>query len=161
MSDGVPRSAVSRWGVWIVLAVAAIVALALGSRPGGGPATVEERTQAIAERIKCPTCEGLSVAQSQAGAARAITGEIQRQLLEGNSRSQIYAYLRSKYGTEEFLVPSRTGIASVVWVLPVAFLVVAFAGLVVAFRRWRPSGRIATDADRVLVERALREGGSG
>jgi len=42
--------------------------------------------------------------------------------------------------------------------MPIAVLVVSVAGLVVVFRRWKTQGSLtATDADRELVESALRE----
>ena len=50
----------------------------------------------------------------------------------------------------------------VVWVLPVVAVVVAVAGLMLAFARWRPH-QVApvSEADRALVDRALREDPSG
>ena len=54
------------------------------------------------------------------------------------------------------LVPRAEGIGAAVWVLPVAVLVAAVAGLVLAFRRWRrDTSAPPTDEDRALVERAL------
>ena len=49
-----------------------------------------------------------------------------------------------------------SGLAGLIWVLPVAAVVIAVAALAVAFRRWRVVGdrRVASDEDRVLVERA-------
>jgi hypothetical protein len=42
--------------------------------------------------------------------------------------------------------------------MPVVVLIVSIAGLVVVFRRWKMQGSLtATDADRELVESALRE----
>ena len=44
---------------------------------------------------------------------------------------------------------------SMVWALPVIFVVVAVAGLVYRFRDYRPSARNVTQADRDLVADAL------
>ena len=50
---------------------------------------------------------------------------------------------------------SRRIVGGLVWVLPVAGLVAALAGLVVAFRRWRsPSGAPTTPDDIAVAERA-------
>jgi cytochrome c-type biogenesis protein CcmH/NrfF len=52
-------------------------------------------------------------------------------------------------------VPRATGLDSLVWALPAFAGVCAFAGLVVAFRRWkRAADTVPTDADRVLVAEA-------
>jgi cytochrome c-type biogenesis protein CcmH len=159
---GTPRSRLARWGIWAALAVVALIALIVGTRGDASPPTAEQRAISIASRIKCPTCEGLSVAQSKAGTSRAIYGEILRRVDAGEGRGEILSYIRSRYGTSEFLIPARTGLASVVWVLPVVAVVVAFAGLFAAFRRWRPGGdALVTDDDRALVERARRTGPEG
>jgi hypothetical protein len=51
-----------------------------------------------------------------------------------------------------------SGVAGLVWVLPVAGLVLAIAILVVAFRRWRPPPAApASAADRLLVAEARRD----
>jgi cytochrome c-type biogenesis protein CcmH/NrfF len=121
----------------------------------GGARSDEERAQALAEDFRCPTCAGQSVADSDAPAAKAIRTQIDRQIDEGRSDDEIRDYVLSRYPRSE-QVPPRSGLAGLVWVLPVAAVVVAVAALAVAFRRWRVVGdrRAASEEDRVLVERA-------
>jgi cytochrome c-type biogenesis protein CcmH len=141
---------------WIALVVVVAAALAVGTFDrGGGARTDEERAQALAEGFRCPTCAGQSVADSDAPAAKAIRSQIDRQIDEGRSEDEIRDYVLSRYPRSE-QVPPRSGLAGLVWVLPVAALVVAVAALAVAFRRWRVVGdrRAASEEDRVLVERA-------
>ncbi|CAB4877600.1 unannotated protein [freshwater metagenome] len=62
------------------------------------------------------------------------------------------------YTADLKLVPGGTGFDALIWILPIVLLVVAIAGLVVVFRRWKLQGSLlATDADRDLVESALRQ----
>jgi cytochrome c-type biogenesis protein CcmH len=148
---------VRRWLPWAALVVVVGVALAIGTfdRSGGGR-TDEERAQSLAEGFRCPTCAGQSVADSDAPAARAIRTQIERQIDDGRSDDEISDYVLSRYPRSE-QVPPRSGLAGLVWVLPVAGVVLAVAALVVAFGRWRVvSDRRAavSDEDRVLVEQA-------
>ena len=114
--------------------------------------SVRARTDRIASDIKCPTCQGLSVQQSKAGTAKAIYSEIERQVVEGQSDESIRGYLVSRFGTEQLLRPEATGITSVVWIAPVVFGVIAFAGLALAFSRWsRKSTEPASAEDEALV----------
>ena len=114
--------------------------------------SVRARTDRIASDIKCPTCQGLSVKQSSAGPAKAIYAEIQRQVTEGQTDAKIRGYLVSRFGTEQLLRPEATGVTSVVWIAPVVFGVLAFAGLLFAFARWRPKSLVPlSDADEALV----------
>ena len=142
----------------IVLAVlVVVVALVIGSQRSGGPATDAERAQAIAGTVRCPTCRGQSVSSSDAPAAAEIRQEIDRRVAAGESEEEVQAALVAAYGDGILLNPPGSGVAGLVWVLPVAGLVVAAGALAVAFRRWRPEAVApVTDEDRRLVEAARR-----
>ncbi len=143
-----------RWVPLAALALVLVVALAVGSR-SNGPQTAQQRADALASRVKCPTCQGLSVAQSKTELAVAIHDEIDRQVNLGKSDAQVISYISSKYGDGLLINPPATGAGAVVWVAPIAFLVMAFAALVVTLRRWSATGRRAVDgADLAAVQRA-------
>jgi len=147
-----------RWLPWAALAVVLAVALGVGTFDrGDGGRSDEERAQALAESFRCPTCRGQSVADSDAPAAQAIRQQIERQVDEGRTDAEIRDYVLSRYPRSE-QVPPRSGLAGLVWVLPVAAVVVAAFALAVAFRRWRvvADRRGPSAEDRVLVERARR-----
>lgn len=142
------------WIVLVALLAAGLVVAALGDP---GPTTTAERVRSIAESIKCPTCQGQSVADSNATAARSIRTEIARRLEEGQTDDEIRSYIASLYGEEALLNPPRSGVAGLVWFLPVALLVAAAAGLVAAFRSWRsPPDVTVSPEDRALVDAARR-----
>jgi len=127
---------IRRWGSWVVLLVVIVGALVVGTTDTGAR-TDEERIESIASSVRCPTCRGQSVADSDAIAAENVRREIARRVGEGESDDEIRSALAARFGDTIILTPPRSGVAGLVWVLPVAGLVVAVAGLVVAFRRWR------------------------
>lgn len=134
-----------------------VVALVVGSSGSDGPRTDAERAQAIAGTVRCPTCRGQSVASSDAPAAVEIRREIDRRVAAGEDEEEVQAALVAAYGEGIVLNPPGSGVAGLVWVLPVAGLVVAAGALAVAFRRWRPVvAGAASDEDRRLVEAARR-----
>ena len=148
---------IRRWALPAVLLVVIIGALSFSARGTGHPPTAEDRAQSIASRVKCPVCNGLSVQQSEAGLARTIYAEILRQVQSGRTDAQVTQYIVDTYGREQLTRPDASGIGSIVWIAPVVLVVLSLAGLAAAFRRWRPSGlRTPSDADRALVQRALR-----
>lgn len=132
-------------------AIVGLVALAIGASGSDGPPSDPERALAIAASVRCPTCAGQSVAASDAPAAAQIRAEIDRRVAAGESDDRIKASLVAAYGESILLNPPASGVAGLVWVLPVAALVFASVGLALAFRRWRtvPAG-LDTDEDRVL-----------
>jgi cytochrome c-type biogenesis protein CcmH len=150
---------VRRWLPWVLLGLVVAGALAVGT-PSDGPPTTDERVRAVAATVRCPTCRSQSVRDSDAPAAEYIRAEIRRQVEGGQTDDDIRAFLVSRYGQSILLTPPRSGVAALVWVLPVAGLVAAVAGLAVAFRRWRPAAVDVADDDRVIVERARRRGRS-
>ena len=141
----------------LVLAVLAlaVVALLIAGR-GDSSDTIRARTDRIAGSIMCPTCQGLSVAQSKADTAQAIYTEIERQVKAGQTDAQVRAYLVSRFGEQQLLRPENTGIGSIAWIAPVVVLVVGLAALVRVFRRSRPSTEAVTADDRLRVAEALR-----
>jgi cytochrome c-type biogenesis protein CcmH/NrfF len=144
---------------WLpIAALGVVVALALFLGRGTADTTVAARAERIANGIKCAVCQGLSVAQSKAGSARAIYDEITRQVEAGRTDADIRGYVAGRYGAELLLRPSSSGASAVVWIAPVAFGVLALGGLAVAFRKWRPAASedALSDVDRALVARARR-----
>ncbi len=146
---------------WLALVLVLAGALVVGSAGDGGPRTDAERTAALSSQLRCPTCRGQSVRDSDAPAAAAIRTEIARRVEEGQSDEEILAYVDGQFSESLLLTPPRSGVGSLVWILPVAALVVALAGLAAAFRRWRPPAPPeVSDEDRRRVAEALGSEGS-
>lgn len=152
-------SSFRRWS-WLCILALVLVALIRAGASDGAPSSTEERVRSIAATIKCPTCRSQSVAGSDSAAARAIRVEIDKRVRGGESADEIRTAIAATYGDDVLLTPSRSGAAGLVWVLPVVALVLASAGLLAAFARWRRGSSVPlTDADRALVDRALTEHG--
>jgi cytochrome c-type biogenesis protein CcmH len=156
---GAPRRPSRRalgWLPWIGLVVVVAVALAIGSQRHSHP-TLTQRTYSIANAVRCPLCVGETAAQSDIPASVEIRAVIRQELQAGESRSQILAGLVSSYGPGILERPPVQGINVLLWVLPAVAVVLAVAGLVLAFLRWRP-GRIGavSDDDRRLVDGLLQ-----
>ena len=138
---------------WGLLALVLVGSLAIGARGESGPPTEDQRVHRISSVLRCPTCRGLSAAQSDAPSAEAIREEVRRRVQEGESDGQIKDYLVSRYGEDILLQPR----SRVVWVLPALGTAVAVAGLAFVLRRRRVRpGSTASEDDEALVARALR-----
>jgi len=144
-----------RWWPWLAMAVVVVVTLVLASGRDE-PRTNAERIDAIAETIKCPTCEGESVLTSQSMAAQDIRDEIARLVRAGRTDDEVRAAIIGPLGEEYLLTPPASGLGGLTWALPVVVLVLGFGGLAYAFARWRRQLQepVAED-DRALVAAAL------
>jgi cytochrome c-type biogenesis protein CcmH len=149
-----------RWLPLALLGAVLVVALLVAARPKADTSEAA-RVERIGSELRCPTCKGLSVAESDAEAATAVRTFIREQLRQGASDRQIKADLRERFGDGILLRPPASGLSGLVWAIPVATFVAACAGLGYAFWRWRAQARrTATDEDVVLVERARRASGA-
>ncbi|HEV2758294.1 MAG TPA: cytochrome c-type biogenesis protein [Acidimicrobiales bacterium] len=147
----------SRRLTWGLLGLVLVGALAVGSGGRSGPPTEDQRVQRISSVVRCPTCRGLSAAQSDAPPAEAIREEVRRRVQAGETDAEVKGYLVSRYGEDILLRPKADGVGLVVWALPLIGVAVAVGGLALVLhrRRTRPGAKVS-DADKALVEEALR-----
>lgn len=144
----------SRRLLWVLLGAVAAGALGVAVLSGGSaPETPTERVDRLAAGVRCPTCQGLSAAESDAKAASAVRAEITRRVAQGESDDHIRQALIDRYGQEILLTPEGRGIAALVWALPVVLVIAAGAVLVLRLRRGPGDG----GADGRSPPRRLRQ----
>ena len=146
--------------VWVAMAILTVCLLAVGSTRDSGPQTQGDRIDAITKRIACPTCDGESVYVSRASAAENIRKQVAREVAAGvKTDTEIIGAISDSFNAQILLVPRATGLDSLVWVLPIAVLVCAIAGLSVAFRKWRRQNNAGATSDDIdLVNKLLAQG---
>jgi len=109
--------------------VESVVGVPAGARLAGDALSV--RTKAVASRLRCPVCQGLSVWDSPAAMAVNMKNEVQALLAEGYLDRQVLEYFEHSYGEFVRLAPRATGIGVLVWSLPMVMLV---GGVIIVFR---------------------------
>lgn len=100
---------------------------------------LETATEELASGMRCPVCQGLSIADSPTLLAQAMKQEVHDMLAYGYTRQQVLSYFESSYGEFILLAPKVTGFNLFVWVAPVAVL--AIGGLLVLGRLRRGQHR--------------------
>jgi cytochrome c-type biogenesis protein CcmH len=123
------------------LALASLLALAIPATAqepakGGEPAGVvgaphgralagqalDARTEDVASLLRCPVCQGLSVADSPATMAVNMRGQVRELLAAGYDQEQILAYFEHSYGEFVRLEPPLRGVNWLVWLGPLVAL---------------------------------------
>jgi cytochrome c-type biogenesis protein CcmH len=87
-------------------------------------------TQEIAGTIRCPVCQGLSIADSPAEMAQNMKAQVRALLARGYTREQILSYFERSYGQFVLLAPKFQGVNTLVWTLPIFALLL---GVVIVF----------------------------
>ncbi len=124
---------VKSFRLWCV-AFLCVVALALIVAPSTGSA--QGRITHLETLVKCPACDDLSVAQSNATSALAVREDITRRVRAGESDNKILTSLEATYGTSILLSPPTSGLGSLLWLVPILVVAaLAVAGVRLARRR--------------------------
>ena len=101
-----------------------------------GPA-LDARTEEVGALLRCPVCQGLSIADSPASMATKMKARVRELLAAGYDEEQILAYFERSYGEFVRLEPARRGINWLVWLAPPLALL---GGLVFVRRVFKKPG---------------------
>ena len=102
-------------------------------QPKGTPIAGEQlfrRTNEVAGLLRCPVCQGMSVADSPAEMAVNMKAQVRELLSRGYTEEQILKYFELSYGQFVLLKPKTP----VIWILPIVALLI---GVVIVFLKIR------------------------
>lgn len=126
------------------------VVTAVVGKPKSSPlsgAALDAKTRDVGSRLRCPVCQGLSIADSPASMAVNMKGEVRDLLARGYSDEQVIDYFEHSYGQFVLLDPPRRGINWLVWALPVLLLLAGAFFIRRVLTRSSPAEPVAMVAD--------------
>lgn len=106
--------------------------------PKGTPLTGQElfhRTSQVGSLLRCPVCQGMSIADSPSEMAVNMKHQVRELLARGYTEEQILKYFELSYGQFVLLKPKFEGVTSMVWLLPLIALLIGGAVLYFKFRK--------------------------
>lgn len=136
----------------LLTATPAPLALQAGAAPEANtPRLVEETqlerdTRQLAQELRCPVCQGLSLQDSPAELSQEMRAIIREQLVAGKTVPEVKAYFVEKYGEWVLLEPKASGFNLTVYVLPVLMLLGGAVFLYSVARKWTRQGAATTAA---------------
>ena len=122
---------------WIITAALAVFVLVFTIT---APDPAEDRARALGSLIRCPVCQGESIADSPSQTARDMMALVQQRIDQGLSDEQILDELLASYSGALLLDPPLAGATLWVWLAPIGALAV---GLVLVARRVRPGPKVS------------------
>jgi cytochrome c-type biogenesis protein CcmH len=124
---------------WALLLAIAIVLLVIGSinPPVSSAAARISRLDSI---VKCPACEDLSIAQSDAPTSVTLRNEVAGWVHSGWSDQRIEQAVVARYGPGGLLLPSGTGVEAALYFIPLG--AIAAAAAVLGWYFWRRQRRL-------------------
>ncbi|HEY6554224.1 MAG TPA: cytochrome c-type biogenesis protein [Vicinamibacteria bacterium] len=106
--------------------------------PLTGPA-LRARTEEVGGLLRCPVCQGLSVADSPATMAVNMKAQVGEMLAQGYDQEQILTYFERSYGEFVRLQPPLRGANWLVWLGPLGALLAGAAVVAWALRKSSPA----------------------
>ena len=128
---------------------------ALLGEPQGRPLSGSELRQAteqVTSLMRCPTCQGLSVADSSAPSALAMRAKAEVLMAAGYSEEQVLEYFESSYGEFIRLAPRPRGFNLLVWIVPILGLGLGVLLVVMRMNSGRKEKKAPATADDGLEE---------
>lgn len=143
---------------WLTLFAVGLAIFLYGVTAEGPPLTNADRAQRLGQQYACKTCNGQTVAESNAAFAQQVRRDIRRRIDEGETEQEINDFLVDRFGEDIDLTPRASGLVGLVWILPAAFFIAGALGLAYFFTQSRGvASAPSSDADRKLVEEALSQ----
>lgn len=105
----------------------------------------EVRARAISKELRCVVCQNQSIDDSDAELARDLRVLVRQRIVKGDSDDEVIAYVVSRYGDFVLLRPPVKGATLVLWIGPIAIVLIGLLALISYFRR---AGREAENAGR-------------
>lgn len=97
----------------------------------------------VAGDLRCPTCTGLSVLDSDASFSIQIKNEVKEQMVAGKSKDEILQFFTERYGPWILRAPPREGIHLLAWLVPIAVLILG--PILIWLTVWSRSDRVDRD----------------
>ena len=141
--------------------ILALLLLLITEVPRGVPLqgdALVQQTQEIAARLRCPVCQGLSVADSPSEMAVNMKTEVRDMLARGYTREQIEEHFVRSYGEFVLLAPKFEGVNALVWILSVAALLLGAFAIRMKLRALAAAPRSKNDDPDLTRVRALVKG---
>ncbi len=88
----------------------------------------EVRYRALIDDIRCPVCQGQSIAGSNAGLAKDLREQVRKMIIKNNSNDEIRQFMVDRYGDFVVFKPPVNKNTYLLWFAPFTFL-----GLVLFF----------------------------
>ena len=119
---------INLWRVILLMLVLLPASVCHGQEPDTSAAEQslpygDQHFRDLAGKLRCPTCTGLSVLDSDASFSVQIKTQVLDLMKQGKSDKEIIDFFTERYGPWILREPPKSGFSVIAWAIPIAFLV--------------------------------------
>ncbi|WP_417765143.1 cytochrome c-type biogenesis protein [Spongiibacter tropicus] len=122
-----------------------------------------QRYNAFIEELRCPKCQNQNLSGSDSAIAQDLRRQIHQMIMAGKSDIEITQYMVDRYGDFVLYRPRFNAATAVLWLGPVALLVLGLGIWAMLSRRRKSAvpenddGDVLSEQDRLRLQRLLSE----
>ena len=139
----------------LALSLASVPALAVQPDEILKDPALEGRARALSQELRCMVCQNQSIDDSDAPLAKDLRVLVRERLTAGDNDSQVIDFLVARYGEFVLLKPRFSAHTLLLWLAPLAAVLIGGWGLIVFLRR-RASGPEAVAQERLTAAEQAR-----
>ncbi len=113
-----------------------VTALALLARPSLAQEPDYDAINRIAQKMNCPTCTGINLADCRTQTCAQWRDQIGDLLAKGMTEDEVLDYFVNQYGSQVLQEPPKSGFTLWLWVLPVSMIILGAGILFYTMRKW-------------------------
>ncbi len=133
-----------------------VLCFAALAQPGAMAPEHEERYYSLLDELRCLVCQNQTIAESDAGLAKDLRGEVRKMLQAGATDSEITEFMVSRYGDFVLYRPPVKPRTWLLWFGPLIFLVIALVVLSRLLKKQKRAGSMTlTEDEKAKVDSIL------
>lgn len=118
----------------IIFLAAALALLVI--MPALAQAPTDDQVNSVAEKMNCPTCQSLNLADCRTQTCEQWREQIRDWLAQGYTEQEVLDLYALRYGDQVLQEPPRRGVGLLVWLLPVVGVLAGGVWLGFVARKW-------------------------
>lgn len=114
----------------------------------------EQQFKDLGNTLRCPKCQNNTIADSNAALAQDLRHKVYEMTKEGKSKQEIIDYMVARYGNFVTYNPPLTAATSILWLGPLAVLLIGFSLIILRSRKRKVVS--ATEQEKWDAEKEAR-----
>ncbi|MBH9741518.1 cytochrome c-type biogenesis protein [Vibrio navarrensis] len=114
----------------------------------------EQQFKELGNTLRCPKCQNNTIADSNAALAQDLRHKVYEMTKEGKSKQEIIDYMVARYGNFVTYNPPLTAATSILWLGPLAVLLIGFSLIILRSRKRKTVS--ATEQEKWDAEKEAR-----